>query len=656
MSTQSKSQFDIEQLIALFNEGKYEELETCSVAMLERYPDMGIVWNLLGVSRRRQGKDAVSALQSAASLLPDDHVVHNSLGNALKDIGKFEEAIECYRTAIKLQHDYADAHNNMGLVLMDCGRLDDAVESYRQAITFAQDFPGAYYNLGIALSKQGKHEESVLSYRRTLDFWPGFDGARYNLGNELYGMGRLAEAEECFRMVIEITPEFPDSYCNLGNVLKDQGRLLEAVASYRKALEIAPGFLEARSNLLFVLNCLTGKRALNNFVEAREYGRIASSKVTEAFSTWKCITEPDRLTVGVVSGDMRNHSVGHFIENVLAQLDPRHIQLIAYPTTLMDDELTERIKPHFCAWKPLANLSDENAANIIHSDGVHILLDLSGHTAHNRLAVFAWRPSPVQATWLGYFATTGLAEMDYLLADEVSVPETHYSDFTEKVWCLPGTRMCFTPPPFALPVSPMPALRNGYITFGCFQPLLKVGDEVLSVWAKIMSAIPESHLRWQCKQFTDPVVREEVIARMSKHGIDSERVAILDSVPWREYLLAYSEVDLILDTFPYTGGTTTCEALWMGIPTLTMAGETLLSRQGASLLTAAGLGDWVVQNVDEYIKEAISLSKDLPRMAELRAGLRQYVSGSLVFDAKHFAKNLEDGLWGMWSRKQIQSR
>ena len=334
-------------------------------------------------------------------------------------------------------------------------------------------------------------------------------------------------------------------------------------------------------------------------------------------------------------------------------LIPARIELIAYPTDPKTDALTARIKPYFAAWKPLFGLSDEKAARLIHADGVHILIDLSGHSRHGRLPVFAWKPAPVQAAWLGYFATTGVAEMDYLLADAVGVPEAHREHFTETVWYLPDTRLCFSPPLIDLPVAPLPAQKNGHITFGCFQNMTKAGDEVLAMWADILVALPGARLRWQCKQLGDPAVVKQLIQRLQHHGIDPARVTLLGSVAREEYLAAHAEVDMILDTFPYPGGTTTCEALWMGVPTLTLAGDTLLSRQGASLLTAAGLEDWIATSGEDYVDKAIALAGNLVKLAALRAGLRAQVLASPLFDAPRFAHNLEEALWGMWQGVQV---
>ena len=254
--------------------------------------------------------------------------------------------------------------------------------------------------------------------------------------------------------------------------------------------------------------------------------------------------------------------MGFFLESILAHLNPARVELVAYPTQLQEGALTARIKPRFSAWKPIAGLCDKTAARKIHEDGIHILIDLAGHTAHNRLPVFAWKPAPVQVSWLGYFASTGVPGMDYLLADPVSVPESHREHFTETVWYLPDTRLCFTAPAANenLVPTPLPATRNGYVTFGCFQRLSKLNDRVLALWGRIFQELPQSRLRLQNKEMNSPVVREQLQQRLASVGIGAEHVIIKGSVPRRDYLAAHAEVDIILDTFPYPGRTTTCEA------------------------------------------------------------------------------------------------
>jgi protein O-GlcNAc transferase len=354
-----------------------------------------------------------------------------------------------------------------------------------------------------------------------------------------------------------------------------------------------------------------------------------------------------------VSGDLYQHVVGFFLEGLLSHLDPARIELIAYPAHHKEDELTARIKPFFSAWKPLVGLSDEDAARLIHADGVHVLLDLSGHTAHNRLPVFAWKPAPVQATWLGLPATTGVAQIDYVLGDPHAIPAEYDSHFTETVWRLPESYLCLTVPASPVKVGPLPALSAGQVTFGSFNNLTKMNDAVVAVWARILQSVPGSRLLLKTKQLSEPAVCDKTLQRFAACGIAPERLLLSKTVVSRDdHLAAYNKVDIALDTFPYPGVTTSAEALWMGVPVLSLQGDRFLSRTAGSIAHNAGLPDWVAADEDDYVAKAVAFSTDLQRLAKLRAGLRQQVLASPLFDAPRFARNFEDALWGMWQTHQ----
>ncbi len=634
-------------------------------AAIEHKPDYAGAYYNIGNALLNDGRldEAVASYRRALQIQPDYAEVHCVLGVALKELGNIDDAIACFRTALKFNPDLVEANINLGnileyrynlgnVLLKNNGKLDNAVASFRLALEIDPTLAEAHNNLGAALQELGQFEGAVASCRRALEIKPHYAEAYFNLSNTMKDLGQLDNAVAGYRRALEIKPELVEAHNNLGLALQDLGQLEDAMASYHQALEIKPGFIAALNNLLLALN-YTGHAPSYCFEQARRFGHIVADKAAR-FSEWQCTAGPERLRVGLVSGDLYGHPVGFFLENLLAHLDPSRIELIAYPTHHKQDELTARIRRYFSAWQPLLGLNDEAAAHLIHADGVHVLIDLSGHTAHNRLPVFAWKPAPVQVSWLGYFATTGMAEMDYLLADAVGVPEARQAQFTESVWYLPDTRLCFTAPAADLAVAPLPAIKNGHITFGCFQNLTKVNDGVLELWGKILAALPDATLRLQCKQFSEPSLAAQLLQRLQRHGIDPARVAIHGSARREDYLAAHAEVDMILDTFPYPGGTTTCEALWMGVPTLTLAGDSLLARQGASLLGAAGLSDWVANSREAYVAKAIALASDLPGLARLRAGLRAQVLTSPLFDAPRFARHFEQALWGMWQRHHEQ--
>ena len=681
-STPSPS--DLNQLIALHNAKCFPELEINSSALVNRYPNVGLAWKLLGIAQRRQGKNALDAFLKTVALMPADAEAHanlgviqnelgafnkaityfkkslsikpnsaatlNNLGTALRFSGKLDEALTVYRRALQTDSNSAHIHFNLGTTLKELGQPDKALISYRQVIALKPDSAEAYCNLCSILHKLGQFNAAVESARQAIKLNPSMAGAHSNLGYVLQEVGQHDAAMESFQQSIAANPEYAKVHGNIANLYHKLGQIDKSIASFQRFLEMQPE-ISTYSDLLFLLNYSHRYTPSESLSEARKFGQTASAKVSSRFTTWQSKQVPKRLRIGLVSGDLRDHPVGYFLENLLTHLNSTRIELIAYTTQTKEDEVTQRIQTSFSAWKSLVGKNDEDAARLIHDDGIHILIDLAGHTAYTRLPVFAWKPAPIQVAWLGYFATTGLTEMDYLIADHVGVPEENRTHFTEQLWYLPETRLCFSPPDTELPVTTLPAIHNEYITFGCFQNLSKVSEVVLSTWADALNAVPDSHLRWQCKQFVDAPVAERVRQRFQELGISPDRISLRGGTSRETYLSAHSEVDMILDTFPYPGGTTTCEALWMGVPTLTLAGDTLLSRQGASMLTAAGLPDWIADSRENFVTKAISLSGDVAGLADLRATLRNQVRVSPLFDAPRFAHNLENALWGMWQAR-----
>ena len=667
---------------ALKEQGRADDAVASYRRAISLKPGLAEAHTNLGVLLKEQGllQEALDSHQRATLVQPDYAEAHNNLGNALLDSGEYERAAASLQRAVQLQPGLAGAHNNLGNAFKALGRLDEALASYSQAIAIAPHFAMPHNNCGAVLAQQGRLEAAIGHYREALRCEPSYVEARYNLANAQKDLGQFIEAQAGYLQTLALRPDYAEAHSNLGNVqkaryqladaeasyrralalqpglavthsnlgtvLQDQGRWPEAITCFERALALKPDYFEARSNLLLAL-CLDSAQFHARYArEAAHFGAMAAL-VARPFTSWHTARrEGRRLRVGLVSGDLRAHPVGFFLDSVLAHIDREAIELFAYTTQPLEDATSARLKPHFAAWHCIAALSDVQAAQAIHGDGIDILLDLAGHTGHNRLPMLAWKPAPVQVSWLGYFATTGLPGIDYLLADAVSVPEVHAEVFSETVLRLPDTRLCFTAPASegALPVSALPAAARGAITFGCFQNLAKITDAVLAVWARIFAALPGARLVLQCRQMDCPVTRAALIARLAAAGIAGERVTVHGYMARSAYLAAHQEVDLILDTFPYPGGTTTCEALWMGVPTLALAGDTMLSRQGAALLASAGMPEWIAGDIDDYVNKALAFAGDVPALAALRAGLRARVGASPLFDAARFARELEQAL------------
>jgi protein O-GlcNAc transferase len=597
--------------------------------------------------------EAVAGYLRVLAIKPDYAEMHYCMGNALNGLGRVAEAAQCYRRAAGLKPDYLEAHGSLGSALQDLGQLDEAAASYRTALELKPDYAEVHGNLGNVLRNLGQLEQAAASYGRVLAIQPESAEACSNLGVALSELGRFDEAMASFHRALELNRDLPGLHNNIGNTLKDLGQLDRAETSYLQGLKIKPDDSELHSNLLFLQNYRANLSAPLLLAQAVRYGDMATRRA-RPYAAWSNTREPDRrLRVGLLSGDFRAHPVGYFLDSmleVLASAAPDQLELHAYPSYFCNDAVARRIKAHCHRWQSALGLSDESLARRIHDDGIDILIDLSGHTAHNRLPVFAWKPAPVQATWLGYLATTGLKAIDYLIADAWTLPKTEEANFTEEIWRLPQSYLCFTPPTDGIDVGPLPALGNGHVTFGSFNNLTKMNDAVVALWARVLASVPNSRLLLKSRQLTDASVRQRVLDDYARHGVDGARLILEGLVPRSEYLKPFRRIDIALDPFPYTGITTSVESLWMGVPVLTLAGKSFLSRQGVGLMMNADLPEWIAHDADDYVARAASHAADLRALASLRGGLRERALASPIFDAPRFAHHFQAALRGMWRK------
>lgn len=565
--------------------------------------------------------------------------------------GMYRETELAMRRILAAAPDTPGAKALLARALLELYRPEEAAQACRAALQQQPDSADFYVLLAQAMDMLGQDEDAIGLYRQALTLDKGLIDAYRALGTMLFERQRYADILPLCRQMIQTRPDYAPAYSDYGTALQSCGRMDEAMKAYQQALKLRPDDLDTRSNWLFCSNYQDDVSEQEIYEQAVTYGKYASARAT-AFTQWSCDNNPQRLRVGLVSGDLRDHPVGYFLENVIANSDRSRVEWFAYATHSKSDALTQRLKPHMARWTALAGINHEDCARQIHADAPHILIDLSGHSAHTILPAFAWRPAPLQVSWLGYFATTGLAEMDFFIADPVSVPTEEQRHYSEQVWPIEDTRLCFAAPRDAPEVAPPPCLERGYVTFGSFQKLAKISDASLACWADVLHACPDSRLRIQCKGLDDESTRRALIARAEHAGIASERLELLGRVSRERYLASHAEVDILLDSFPFSGGTTTCEALWMGVPTVTLAGKRLVSRQGASLLGAAGLDDWVAHSKADYIQLVVDKASNTGALRTLRANLRSQVSASALFDGKLFAQRLDEALWAMWRTRQ----
>ena len=615
--------------------GRLDEAEALYRQALSQNPRHADALHLLGMIFQQTGRPeaAIQAIRHAIEVSPVTPHYHLTLGNLFGEQNRLADAIACFDRAIALKPDLAEAHNNRGTALVRLGYREKADNAFAQAIAHRPDFAEALNNRANVLRDLGRPADAVAVARQALALHPTDPEAYFHLGNALGDQGDLDAAATSYETAIALTPGHARALNNLGNIRKQQGRPGEALTHYARAVASEPDDHLAHSNLLFCLNYLPDQSPTALRDGAAGYGAQIATRVTTPYTTWQAPGPDQPIRVGFVSSDLRAHPVGFFLESLIRAADPTRVAFFAFPSRRGEDATTARLKPWFAGWLPIHDLDDAAAAERIHAAEIHILIDLSGHTADNRLPLFVRRPAPIQATWLGYFATTGLAAIDFIIADPIVVPSEEAHHFTETVWRLPDIYLCFTPPEPDIPVADLPSLTNGYVTFGCFNNLTKVNDAVVAVWSKILLAVPESRLMLKASQLANPAVRANIIHRFANYGIAAERLLIEPPSPRGDYLRAYNRIDIALDPFPYPGGTTSFEALWMGVPVLTKRGDRFLSRAGETISRNAGLPDWIAENDTNYVERAVRFAADRPALAALRARLRSQVLASPLFDA-----------------------
>jgi predicted O-linked N-acetylglucosamine transferase (SPINDLY family) len=575
---------------------------------------------------------------------------HYNLANTLRDMDRFDEAEASYRRALQIKPDYVQGHSNLGILLHDRGRLDAAEASYRRALQIKPDYAQAHSNLGRTLHDMGRLVEAEASYRRALQIKPDYAEVHSNLGNTLHDLGRLDEAEASYRQALQIKPDYAEAHSNLGSTLHDLGRLTEAEASWRQALKFKPNYAMAHSNLLFCLSQIGTVDAQTLFAEHCRFGEQFETPYRANFLQHSNLCNPDRcLQIGFVSGDLRNHAVSNFIEPMAEHLSGySQLSLHAYSNHVIDDNATQRIRGYFAHWHRIVGLSDAALADKIRANGIDILIDLSGHTAKNRLLTFARKPAPIQISWVGYPCTTGLRAMDYFLADRFLLPPGQFEDqFTEKIVRLPSTGP-FLPYKDAPQVSPLPALSNGHVTFGSFNRLSKLSREVIALWSQLLRALPDS--RMVLGGMPEEGKYDVLIDWFAQENIARERLDFYPRSDMPGYLKLHQRVDICLDTFPYTGGTTTHHAIWMGVPTLSLAGKTAAGRPGAAILGNAGLEAFVANDATDFVQKGLSWAGKLTELSDLRAGMRERFANSAAGQPQLIAASLERALRIMWQR------
>jgi predicted O-linked N-acetylglucosamine transferase (SPINDLY family) len=623
---------------------------------LEHRPDDADLWNGLGQVCQGLGRpdEAAACYERAERARPDDPVALNALGILLMQRGELGGAVARFERALEGRPDLVAVENNLGLALLNLGRVEEARLRFEQALRARPDLAELHNNLGLALQRLGRLEEARGRFGHAAGLRPDWADAHNNLGVALAALGRPDDALAGYERAARCNPGHFGALTNLGNASLDQGRSAEAVAAFRQALAVRPGEAAVHSNLLLALHYCSDVGLRSVLDEARLYARRHAEPLAAAATAAPPRARPlagQRLRVGYVSADFREHPAVRFLEPVLAAHDRGRFEIVCYSDVPHPDAATARLQGYADRWRSLVGLSDAEAAGVIRADAVDLLVDLAGHTAGNRLLVFARRPAPVLVSYLGYLGTTGLPVIDGYLTDaNADPPGLADGCYQEPLIRLPVCALAYDPGP-APQVDPAPpALRTGRVTFGSLNNPAKVSDEVLGLWSRLLASVPGSVLllRTGAGRRAEGRLRDA----LAGHGIDPQRLLLAGRTASRaEYLELYHGIDVGLDPFPYNGLTTTCDALWMGVPVVSLAGLAGPSRQGVRVLRAAGLGRFVAETPSDYLEIARTLAGDLAGLAAIRSGLREGLSRSPLMDSARLTRDLEAAYRALWEAR-----
>ena len=595
-----------------------------------------------------RSEEALTAARRAVAFAPRTPANHNNMAAILVALERPDEALTSCDKALALKTDYPEALNNRGNALCMVQRHDEAILAYGQALAIKPNYPEALVNCAKALIHTRRSDEALAHCDRALALAPGYADAHNTRGCAMDFLGRYDEALRCYEQALDIKPDHVDALNNRGKELATLGRIDEAIATFKKALALKPSFREAHSNLIFWLDFVPGLGFAEHYAERRRWFDTHGKPHALNVRRHDNPRDPDRrLVVGYVSGDFRKHSASSCFGPILRRHDRERFEVVCYSTSGIEDDVTRELRSHADRWRAVDGMPDDLLSEQIRADGVDVLVDLSGHSAGNRLTVFARKPAPVQVTAWGNATGTGLTTIDYLFADPVTVPSESRHLFAETVCDLPCIATVEMPSD-APPVAMRPETAPGAVTFGSLNRLAKISPGTFALWGQILRALPHTRLLLKDTALNAESVCARVLDTLAAEGIAPDRIEFRGSTPHAEHLAACDDIDIALDPFPQNGGVTTYETLWMGVPVIALKGTSVASRVSAAILTTLGLADWIADNERDYVALAVERAKDVDALAALRRNLRTRIAESEAGDLTRYTRAVEDAYRTMW--------
>ena len=595
----------------------------------------------------RQG-EAEGLLSQAVKADPGHPYSLYLQGVVAGEAGRLEDALALFDQALALSPDFGEAHGNRAVALVALRRPAEAEGAYSRALELNQKDVGAWFGLANLKAAQGDHKSAFELYIRVLEIDEDNASVWTNAGIALHAMGRLDDATAAFSRALALAPDTALIHFALATTLAAQGRVDEAVACSYRSLQLDPTSAPAHTNFLLCTTYQAGGSDAERLAAHKAWDQVHGEPVKPASALYANARDPERrLKIGYVSCDFQSHPVGWLLAKVLPAHDRAQVEVFCYAGEMVEDEVTQHLKAAADHWCDISDMSDEASAARVRADGIDILVDLSGHAGKNRLLTFARKPAPVQASWIGYPGTTGLSAMDYLIMDAATVPPGGEAWCTEALVNLPHGRFCYASPEYAPAVSDRP---EGPVVFGSFNNVAKIGPDVVRLWARVLTAVPQSRLVLKWRALSEPAVRERLTKAFAAEGIGADRLELRPDSLHAEALGQYGDIDIALDPFPFGGGMTSAEALWMGVPVVTWPGDRIASRQTFAFLTELGLTELSASSADDYVRIAMELAADPARRAELRRTLRPRMAASPLTDGARFTPGLEAAYRQMWRR------
>jgi len=629
---------------ALFRAGRFEDARFALQRVLERNPRHAQALYTLGGIALNDGDlgSALGLVRMAIEADPTNAEFHVSLATVFRAVGQFDDAIRSFETATRLRPDAVGPHLALTATLRDSGRLDEAEVVASKLVARWPSDSNAHIELGILLQQRGRLIEAEQAFWQAAGLAPESAAAHINLAMARRDRGYPAEAEAPAREAVKIAPRMPEAWFTLGSVLLAQSRHAEAVEQFRASIALQPDYEDGWSGLLFAMHYSDQWSAAEIYEKHVEWGKRFAPVAGQPTNATPRVSGR-RVRIGYLSGDLYQHPVAHFLEAPLRHRDRGRFEVYCYHASTREDAVSTRLRGYSDHWRPVAHLSDDALASAIRDDGIDILVELSGHTKGQRLQVLVRRPAPVQVTYLGYPNTTGLAQIDFRITDARADPPGESDKWhVERLIRLPETFLCYTPAGASPELQVSPLSRKGHITFGSFNNCVKINATTIALWARILSVVPRSKLLIKSWGLLDPGLGLMFLERFRAAGIAPDRIQVArPTADHKAHMDSYREVDIALDTFPYHGTTTTLDALWMGTPVVTLAGDRHLSRVGVSILSALALDELIAQTPQDYVNKAAELAGDPSRLAGLRATLRERVANSPLTNGPRFAAALE---------------